>query len=226
MRKLGVLFLCLSVAGAAGEASARRRRAAETDGRSARADAVVVINNGGAGGGAAPGIAVDPATGEEIVEAPVDQPAPRPRERHRAFALGLRGTAGGSVGPVNGSVVGSGVYARWERGRYGLEVGLDNAIVRDFFEDFSRTPLTFSGLYYFNPNGRVRVYGLAGAGMAALQDATPFVRLDDLSLIFQAGAGVAVPLYRRLSLETDLREVVDSRNGLTTALNVGVALHF
>jgi hypothetical protein len=219
MRKLGALFLCLSVAGAAGEASARRRAAA-ADG--AQADAVVAINNGGA----VAGIAVDPGTGEEIVEAPVAQPAPRLRERHRAFAVGLRGTAGGSVGPFVGSVVGSGVYARWERGRYALEGALENAILRDSFEDFSRNPLTFSGLYYFNPDGRVRFYGLAGAGMAALQVATPFIRLDDFSLILQAGAGADLRISRRFSLEGDLREVVDSRNGLTTALNIGVALRF
>src|SRR5262249_24604231 len=115
-----------------------------------------------------------------------------------------------------------GLCARLERCHFALEGALESARVdTGFRSDFSRTPVTVSALYYLNPRQRMRVYGLFGTGVVTLVDGGR----GQVSGQIQAGAGVDLKPFRRLSLESDLRTGADD-NGALVTVNGGLSLRF
>lgn len=139
------------------------------------------------------------------------------------------GTAPGvnGIGFIGGGMLG--LRVRNASGHLGGELGVGFVGGRDYNGDSRREiPVTLTGMYYFNPQNRLQVYGLAGLGMSyAMVDyvgnnSSAHGGLSEARYLHiggYAGLGLEWQLSNRFSLFADVRGFVRGRVDDSAASN-------
>jgi hypothetical protein len=157
----------------------------------------------------------------------------------RVREVGARFVGGGSIEGEQTALVGAGAYLRLRNtGRYlGFEASIDSTAVIDASGNAiaNEIPLQAAALLYLNPRAPLRLFGLAGGGVALEQSAQG----TSQKLTAQLGGGLDLDFTQRATVTLDVRGITSETTSATTrilpadpisgtnvVMNIGVSLKF